>query len=64
MLRITKQEVEALRANRMGKFVTIINKTHGSKSKTYYEVEDQRVRNFLQKYHDTHVAEGRSCAEA
>ena len=60
MLRISKQEVEALRANKMGKFITIINRTHGSRAKTYYAVEDQRVRNFLQRYHDAHVAEGRT----
>ena len=64
MLKITRQEVDALRENKMGKFITIINKTHGSKAKTYYVVEDQRVRRFLQQFNEKRMVEGKSYASA
>jgi len=58
MFKVTKDEVNALRENRMGRFVTVINKTHGSRAKTYYVVEDQRIRNFLGEYRDGHTVKG------
>ena len=50
MFKISREEAEALRDNRMNRFVTVINKSHGSAAKTYYVVEDRRVREFLEKY--------------
>ena len=57
MFKITRQEVDALRGRRLGRFITVINKSHGSRAKTYYVVEDQRVRRFLDKYRGEHVVD-------
>lgn len=50
MFKITQNEADALRENNMGRFITITNKTHGSKAKTYYMVEDRRARDFIDLY--------------
>ena len=50
MFKITQNEADALRENNMGRFITITNKTHGSKAKTYYMVEDKRARDFIDLY--------------
>lgn len=47
MIKVTRLEADYLRANNLGHFVQVVNKTHKSNHKTYYVIEAAQALNCL-----------------